>query len=296
MPQIRFVDPSKNPITVAKGLVIHQIPEQCAPTTYGLWGFSTLNGHKSRPRKTIYPRCFQFYGISHHIEGTGWYWTKKNGRTMFEQGTAIISTPDFVQDYSGWETSYAQDAISFAGALADHLYNVGFIRDGLFAIGRTRRLLPIIKQLQEQSLNSQIKAAILLQKLLVDLADERLEVGKKEQYPLIERWLEEFRANPKHWWTATEMAEFSGLSLCQFRRVFRQKTGYSPKQYIDRHRIQYAAGILRSSQSSIADIAAQFGYSDQGHFSRRFKQIIGHSPDSYRHQLQEMSNYPAGSQ
>ena len=78
------------------------------------------------------------------------------------------------------------------------------------------------------------------------------------------------------------MAELCNLSENQFRRVFNQHTGMSPKRYVDKLRMQQACEILSSTVSPIAEVAHQFGYSDPYHFSRRFKDIIGLSPENYR--------------
>ncbi len=282
-----YKDPAVNPIRIQDDLVVHQLPggEHAIHADYGLRIFSALQNNESAPRKYIYPRHFQFYGFSHLINGRGWYWTPEKKMTLFNKGQAVLSTPEFVQDYAGYKTSYVQDAISFCGPVADHLFRAGIIKDGIVEIGNTRRLLPIIEQIKDPSLNSQIKANLMLQNLLVEIFFERLEAVPKENHPQISRLLTMIRSKPEKWWAGPEMAAFCNMSLSQFRRVFRNKTGYSPKQYIDMIKIQQSTELLCIAGLSVADVAVRLGYSDPFHFSRRFKQITGISPLNYRRQF-----------
>jgi AraC family L-rhamnose operon transcriptional activator RhaR/AraC family L-rhamnose operon regulatory protein RhaS len=57
--------------------------------------------------------------------------------------------------------------------------------------------------------------------------------------------------------------------------------------YLIRFRIQRAANLLKETTSSIADISAAVGITDQNLFSRTFKRITGISPRIYRTKLSE---------
>ena len=78
------------------------------------------------------------------------------------------------------------------------------------------------------------------------------------------------------------MAEMCNLSIDQLRRVFFQRTGVKPKIYVDRLKLNRAAEYLVSSKQPISEVAERFGYRDQYHFSRRFKAVMGVSPQRYR--------------
>jgi AraC-like DNA-binding protein len=90
--------------------------------------------------------------------------------------------------------------------------------------------------------------------------------------------------NPEKWWTTGEMAEICLLSESQFRILFRRKTGMKPKEYIDRIKIQQAIKMLTTTTLPVRRIAKSIGYLDPYHFSRRFKHLVGISPDGYRKQ------------
>ncbi len=66
-----------------------------------------------------------------------------------------------------------------------------------------------------------------------------------------------------------------------FITVFKNFTGYSPIQYINRRRIEKAKELLVISEQTISTISEQLGM-ELSYFSRMFKELTGFSPTSYR--------------
>lgn len=64
--------------------------------------------------------------------------------------------------------------------------------------------------------------------------------------------------------------------------MFKQKTGYSVKQYILRRRIGEAQIRLINSQDSVQVISESVGFEDASYFSRIFSKYIGLTPTEYR--------------
>ncbi len=79
-----------------------------------------------------------------------------------------------------------------------------------------------------------------------------------------------------------EMARVARLSPTYFRRLFIQWTGYGPKAYLRRQRVDLARRLLADPALSIKEVAARVGFSDQYYFSRTFRQIDGLSPSEFR--------------
>jgi AraC family transcriptional regulator len=78
-----------------------------------------------------------------------------------------------------------------------------------------------------------------------------------------------------------ELARQAGVSRFHFARQFRQSTGASPMEYLRRVRIERSKSILQSRDSTIAEVAARLGFSDQSHFTRTFGRLVGVSPGSF---------------
>lgn len=83
-----------------------------------------------------------------------------------------------------------------------------------------------------------------------------------------------------------EMASSLHISASHLRSLFANEFGYSPQEAIIKKRISVAKSLLRSdSPPSIQKIAQMCGYSDQGAFTKRFKNEVGLSPSEYAKSL-----------
>jgi AraC family transcriptional regulator len=78
-----------------------------------------------------------------------------------------------------------------------------------------------------------------------------------------------------------ELSAIAQLSPYHFLRLFKQRVGVTPHQYVLQCRIDKAKYLLQHSDLSIAAIAAQTGFSDQSHLTRCFKRIIGVTPKRF---------------
>ncbi|MFC0220102.1 helix-turn-helix domain-containing protein [Pseudochelatococcus lubricantis] len=86
--------------------------------------------------------------------------------------------------------------------------------------------------------------------------------------------------------TVAEMAATVGLSESWFANVFKQTTGTTPLQWQLERRIDVAKKLLAESDLTIADIAAQLGFSDQAHLTKAFRRIAGETPAAWRRMQQ----------
>ena len=78
-----------------------------------------------------------------------------------------------------------------------------------------------------------------------------------------------------------ELAREAGVSRFHFARQFRLSTGESAMEYLRRIRIERSKSILQTHVSTIAEVAARLGFSDQSHFTRIFGRLVGVSPGSF---------------
>ncbi len=78
------------------------------------------------------------------------------------------------------------------------------------------------------------------------------------------------------------IARFVGVSERYLSEIFKQEIGLSPWEVLNRFRIQRARELLKMTDDSITDIAAQVGFDDPSYFGRVFNQQVGLSPKQYR--------------
>jgi AraC-like DNA-binding protein len=79
-----------------------------------------------------------------------------------------------------------------------------------------------------------------------------------------------------------DLAKRVHLSPSRFHAVFRGDLGISPRDYIQRHRVQKSQELLITTSMNLAEIAESVGYASQFNFSRIFKKSCGVSPSRYR--------------
>ena len=82
----------------------------------------------------------------------------------------------------------------------------------------------------------------------------------------------------------SRVARNAGLSESHFCRVFREGTGLTLTDYINRRRIQWAKEELLKSETRISEIAFLIGYQSLSQFNRSFARVTGRSPSRYRNE------------
>ena len=112
--------------------------------------------------------------------------------------------------------------------------------------------------------------------------------------PVIGKALALLHKEPAEPWTLSELARRVGLSRTRLAERFRHFLEESPMAYLAKWRLKLGAEILRSSEDSVAEIAATVGYGSEAAFNRAFKREFDCPPAQYR-RSQTKRNSPAAS-
>jgi AraC-like DNA-binding protein len=80
-----------------------------------------------------------------------------------------------------------------------------------------------------------------------------------------------------------EIAEECHINNAYLCRLFKRFDNQSPYQYLMQMKMNLAAQRLQSPNSSIKEVALEFGFSDPFHFSRVFKRIFGIPPGTFKY-------------
>jgi len=78
------------------------------------------------------------------------------------------------------------------------------------------------------------------------------------------------------------LAETAGMSTHYFSELFKQSVHVSPHQYVLRRRIERARRLLGDPRVTVLEAAVRSGFSDQSHFTKIFRRIVGVTPTGYR--------------
>lgn len=122
----------------------------------------------------------------------------------------------------------------------------------------------------------------LVAHLIEQFCSEIRDMQESNYCPAVRKAMDYMDSNLSNSLDSTKVAEMLGMERRLFVRTFSKETGMSVKQYLAKKRCEIAAGLLRSSQSSIQNIAAYVGYTDNNYFSKIFKANQGCTPQDYR--------------
>ena len=79
----------------------------------------------------------------------------------------------------------------------------------------------------------------------------------------------------------SDMTKLSAVSRAQFCKLFKEESGLSFNDYLNRKRIQRALALIKSGEK-ITDVAYNCGYSEFTTFYRNFIKFTGRNPTVYR--------------
>jgi AraC-like DNA-binding protein len=106
--------------------------------------------------------------------------------------------------------------------------------------------------------------------------------GSKFADSRIRRAIALLRARPNKDVNMDDIATQVGLSRSRFYDLFQMCTGRSPREYLDMLCVETAITRLSTSDTKIADVSAELGFSAQSNFTRFFLNQVGASPSEYR--------------
>ena len=87
--------------------------------------------------------------------------------------------------------------------------------------------------------------------------------------------------------TNEDLAKVCGLSVRAFERQFHAAYTSSPHDYIRGLRVRMSCSPLVFTRKTLAEVATEFGFADQSHFTKEFRRIMGETPRAYRHRFQQ---------
>ena len=141
---------------------------------------------------------------------------------------------------------------------------------------------------------SELEAAATLQKLLTDL------IGLKKR-DIFSLKYGDYRKNLEDslFWiqnhfreeiTVEQLAEICHLSKFYFIKVFRAYTGQTPYDYLVGFRVVQSQRMLLTTGMTVAQVAAECGFSDSKNFIACFKKRAGMTPLQYRKYIRPAGN------
>jgi len=189
------------------------------------------------------------------------------------------------------EGSWQHHWVSFRGARGRRLLENGFMQlspRGFVYVSQPLTIESIFQKILDKTSQpmpqKQAEAVVLLEQLLCLLMEQAR--GMDEPYSdRITTLCDTIQDHPCEGIDFEKAARAMGLSYSHFRRLFRQRTGRPPHDYLLLCRMQHAADALKDRSRSIKEVSIETGYDDPAQFSKLFRQKTGLSPRQFRQAL-----------
>lgn len=222
----------------------------------------------------------------------------RGGLHIAPAGSAVIINPGEVHtgqahDHNGWtyrmlypEAALVQRAAAEVSAkisLPDFPEPVIFDRQ---LVGQIRRLHVALESSGSALERESILVATLAQMITRHAAGFFRPAATAGPYQAVQRARDYLDAHFADNVSLDELARVANLSSYHLLRVFKDTIGLPPHAYQNQVRVQKARQLLANGWP-IAHAAAEAGFVDQSHFSRRFKGIFGITPGQFRNFVQE---------
>jgi AraC-like DNA-binding protein len=246
------------------------------------------------------PRTIYYYTITYVLEGRCLYKEPTGRQTIFTPGDLFFCFPGIPHRLDPLPNEqFSELWISFQGRVFDLWRETNLLDPSRLSLrlepveywlGRFESLFVNVRH----DVNGQIMLISALQSLLA----EAMSVQPPPTMTADEMWLSEAKGLLDAVFRADDLdlpaiAAQMGVSYSTFRRRFTTLAGMSPGKYHTAKLMQRVCEWLHSSSAATREAAQWFGFADESHFYKRFRDVVGVSPKQFREQLQEGAGHRA---
>jgi AraC-like DNA-binding protein len=164
----------------------------------------------------------------------------------------------------------------------------------------TRRLSVLMPELVAEAQNpaaSEPAIASLTRLVLIELCRSMSNTGSAlRQVPAVKRVMHFIARLPEEChrpWTLETMADTCNLGRSRFSDILKQATGDTPIMALNRVRVERAQELLRSTDSTITQVALDCGFANSQHFAHVFRQYAGRPARDYRQKTRSPADEPS---
>ena len=274
-----------------------------------LWGLVTNSvGYQSIEPNISYPpnnhptryhfstqkgRILQEYQLLYITKGKGSFTSNtlgKNNTQSIGEGNMFLLFPGEWHNYmpdkqTGWDEYW----IGFTGVNIDNRVKNNFFskEKPVYNVGLNNEIVELYQQairiaIEQKSGFQQMLAGIVnhllglaysLDKNYLYEGSETINLINKAKIIILENFKD---IKPQ------DIAERLNMSYSNFRKIFREYTGFAPLQYIQELKIQKSKELLTNTTISVKEIAYLVGFENQEYFYTAFKNKNKITPNEYR--------------
>lgn len=192
---------------------------------------------------------------------------------------------------TGWESLW----LHFDGPVARGYYDLIVSQFGhVFSLSNPYSVLNKLERLYQTFRNGEIIKEASLSKIITDiltaLLSSAVSVSDTANHAdVMEEMISYIHEHFAENISVPVLANRASMSQYHFIRVFKQKTSFTPHEYIRNIRLSTAKYLLKTSPLSVKDICFRTGFSCESVFCTAFKKKTGMTPEKYRQSASDNS-------
>lgn len=231
------------------------------------------------------------YSLEFLLSGRMYFGVDGGPRRVFDRPVAVWHHPAHTYQYGpvdedGWHHHY----VTFRGERGRRIVEEGlaplsadgfaFVRQASDFAENFRRLVAIVN---EHDPRLHPRAVVLLEELVCSLAEDAARGDRATRCDeAVDGLATLIRREPCRDYDFREEARRLHVSYSYLRRLFRQRVGRPPHDFLLLCRMRHAARRLQDPGLRIKEVAFETGCADAARFSKLFKRKIGLSPRQFR--------------
>jgi len=271
-----------------KEILRHRVEPASGPTA--ALGAVTQFGHQAKHGEWMRrDRVFGRFALVYLLEGAGRYVDEAHDQTV-AAGDLILVWPDRPHRYGPGTGRWQEMYLVFEGpgfapwdhpTLLDRRQPVIHLRP----VSLWSRRIAAVVQGDAATAPAALGDTLRLLQLLGQVVAARDAAASADPDEPLGRARELIEQQAHQLLDLPAIAESVDMSYPTFRRRFAEAFGQAPGQYRTEQVMQRARAMMIETDHTDARIAADLGFSDPFHFSKRFKQCTGQTPTQYRASL-----------
>jgi AraC-like DNA-binding protein len=236
-------------------------------------------------------RVLGSYAVVYLLTGGGRFADGSGFATTVTAGDLLLLFPDVPHSYGPLEAGHWSELyIMFEGPVFDLWRDVGLLDPArpihhLEPVDQwSESLSKVLSPHPRPGISTALAEICRLQTVLAEAIvglHHGDQAGSEDQ-----RWLASatalLEADTRREARLEDIAGQLGYTYHGFRKRFRRLAGMSPSRYRSMRSIDRACELMAEARWSDREIAAKLGYSDEFHFSHRFKELTGRTPRQFR--------------
>lgn len=118
--------------------------------------------------------------------------------------------------------------------------------------------------------------------LIVSRAKHATNENKDTKTETVKKILDFIHNNYQSTLTLQNMADTVHMSKEYLCNIFKEVSGFSPINYLNRYRIMQSSYLIRNSNKKISEIATECGFNGSSYFNKQFLRFMKYTPKEYR--------------